>query len=269
MAGPNDMSDIQIARWEEQAAKRLLDAADYEHRLKLYSEIYDHDNSVWIARHGRVGISGVCARNRALLRKACPGNGPVLDIGGGTGLAGEAFPPSREYVVCDASPVVTAQSHSDVGKRHTVMGYATELPFPDASFDAVLMLDVLEHLHRDDIDGSMVEARRVLRSRGRLLIATPNRISGPWDSRRNLTDPQDHQGLHLNEMSVGDILCLVRKHGFSVLAFQTRESGATLFGIPPLTLWANLWEGIAGCVPWRYRPRLCTLAVVLAARPES
>src|SRR5208282_6078758 len=267
MADSNDSDVIEIAHWEERAAERLLCATVYEQRLRLYSEIYAHDNAFWLARHGRTGISGACARNRALLQLACPGAGPVLDIGGGTGVAGDAFAPSREYVVCDASPLVSAQSDSSDMKRRTVVGYATELPFPDASFDAVLMLDVLEHLHSEDIERSMAQVRRVLRPRGRLLIATPSRISGPWDARRNLPDPHDHKGLHLNEMSVVDMLCLVRRHGFSALAFQTKHSTATLVSMPPLTLWAGLWEGIAGCVPWRHRPRLCSLAVVLANKP--
>src|SRR6266480_298172 len=204
------MIDIEIARWEEQAAKRLL-GATYEERLRLYSEIYDHDNAFWLARHRRTGISGTCARNRELLHLACPGTGPVLDIGGGMGVAGDAFAPSREYVVCDASPPVSVHSGYGDTKRRTVVGYATDLPFPDASFDAVLMLDVLEHLHSEDIERSIVQVRSVLRPRGRLLIATPNRISGPWDCRRNLPDPHHHIGLHLNEMSVGDMLRLVRR----------------------------------------------------------
>jgi SAM-dependent methyltransferase len=256
---------IKIARWEEQSAERLL-GANYEQRLRLYSEIYHHDNAFWLNRHGRTGISGTCARNRELLHQACPGDGPVLDIGGGIGVAGDAFAPSREYVVCDASPMVSAHPGTGDAKRRTVVGYATDLPFPDASFDAVLMLDVLEHLHSEDIERSMVQVRRVLRPRGRLLIGTPNRISGPWDVRRNLPDPHHHKGLHLNEMSVGDMLRLVRRHGFSALGFQTRHSRPALVSMLPLALWVGLWEGIAACVPWRYRPRLCSLAVVLANR---
>jgi SAM-dependent methyltransferase len=264
MTASND--DIEIARWEEQAAERLL-GATYEQRLRLYSEIYDHDNALWLGRHGRTGISGACARNRELLHLACPGDGPVLDIGGGLGVAGDAFAPSREYVVCDVSPPVCAHSGCGDTKRRTVAALATELPFPDASFDAVLMLDVLEHLHSEDIERSMMQVRRVIRPRGRLLIAMPNRISGPWDCRRNLPDPHHHKGLHLNEMSVGDMLRLVRRHGFSALAFQTGHSRSKLVSMPPLTLWAALWEGIAGCVPWRHRVRLCSLAVVLANKP--
>lgn len=47
------------------------------------------------------------------------------------------------------------------------------LPFPDATFDAVLCAHVAEHLHRPE--ASFHEMARVLRPGGRLLLLTPNR----------------------------------------------------------------------------------------------
>src|SRR5512142_2342537 len=108
------MSTAEIVAWEEQAAERLL-AAGYEERRRLYSEIYDADNAFWLARHGRMGISGPCAKNHDLLRTACPGSGPILDIGGGTGVAGEAFALERCYVVCDASRVCAKPVENGAG----------------------------------------------------------------------------------------------------------------------------------------------------------
>ena len=50
------------------------------------------------------------------------------------------------------------------------------LPFPDASFDAVLSLGVLEHV--SDPDGSIEEIQRVLRPGGRFYVyKLPNRFS--------------------------------------------------------------------------------------------
>ncbi len=53
-------------------------------------------------------------------------------------------------------------------------------PFPDASFDVVLFLDVIEHLHpRVHV---LTEIRRVLRPPGRLLVSGPNRDTS-WRRR--------------------------------------------------------------------------------------
>ena len=263
---PKNDDATDIAAWEEQAARKLLTATAYEDRMRLYSEIYDHDNAYWLECHGRTGISGECARNQRLLQAACPGNGPILDIGGGIGVAGEAFPLTREYVVCDASPLVKAQAATDAGTRRVTTGYATALPFPDGSFEAVLMLDVLEHLHSADIDLCLDEILRVLRPSGRLLLATPNRISGPWDGSRKFQRRTGRFGLHLNEMSVSRMITLLRRHDFTPLGFQTRRFTSRFVAIPPLWLWAALLEGMAYCIPWRHRPRLCPLAVVLAKK---
>lgn len=50
---------------------------------------------------------------------------------------------------------------------------AARLPFADASFDAVLIRDLLHHL--PDRGGALAEARRVLKPGGRLTLVEPNR----------------------------------------------------------------------------------------------
>ncbi|MEO5740909.1 MAG: class I SAM-dependent methyltransferase [Vicinamibacterales bacterium] len=50
---------------------------------------------------------------------------------------------------------------------------ARTLPFPDESFDCVVMADVIEHI--DAPDAVMSEAHRVLRKGGQILLTTPRR----------------------------------------------------------------------------------------------
>jgi ubiquinone/menaquinone biosynthesis C-methylase UbiE len=53
---------------------------------------------------------------------------------------------------------------------------AKRLPFPDNSFDRVLMFDVVEHLYPWELHRAMLEVRRVLKDDGRFIIHTaPNR----------------------------------------------------------------------------------------------
>ncbi len=52
---------------------------------------------------------------------------------------------------------------------------ARHLPFPDATFDRVLLFDIVEHLYPWELDQAIREARRVLKPDGRLVIHTaPN-----------------------------------------------------------------------------------------------
>lgn len=48
---------------------------------------------------------------------------------------------------------------------------AVALPFADATFDAVFLFDVLEHIEADEL--ALAETRRVLRPRGHLLLTVP------------------------------------------------------------------------------------------------
>ena len=61
-----------------------------------------------------------------------------------------------------------------------IHGDAHRLPFPDASFDRVLMTEVLEHLADDG--AALREVRRVLRAGGRLVMSVPHaRYPLLWD----------------------------------------------------------------------------------------
>ena len=54
---------------------------------------------------------------------------------------------------------------------HVALAQATSLPFPDATFDLVCALDIIEHV--DDEDGPVAELSRVARSDAVLLISAP------------------------------------------------------------------------------------------------
>lgn len=94
----------------------------------------------------------------------------ILDVGCG---AGNMFHHLGQYgrvrgIEVDARPVTIAQARGyDVRQADASRG----IPFPDASFDLVTELDVIEHV---DDDGAILrEARRVLKPGGHLLVTTP------------------------------------------------------------------------------------------------
>jgi SAM-dependent methyltransferase len=115
------------------------------------------------------------------LREALAGApGPrLLDVGGGTGnyaaaLRDEGWQP----VVADRSPEMLARAAAK--GLETVEAGAEQLPFADASFDAVMCVSMLHHV--EDRPRALAEQRRVLRpgGRGALMLFTREDIEGVW-----------------------------------------------------------------------------------------
>ena len=77
-----------------------------------------------------------------------------------------------EGMIDQARRELQAAGHRDV---RLDVGDATQMPFPDASFDKVLCSEVIEHI--PDADAAVREIRRVLKPGGMLVISTPNRTS--------------------------------------------------------------------------------------------
>jgi SAM-dependent methyltransferase len=97
----------------------------------------------------------------------------VLDIGCGTGAALAVL--AREFgctvAGVDPSPGMLAEARRKLPNRDIRKGAAEALPFSDETFDAALMMTVVQHVERSR---AFPEARRVLADRGRFLIATPD-----------------------------------------------------------------------------------------------
>jgi 2-polyprenyl-3-methyl-5-hydroxy-6-metoxy-1,4-benzoquinol methylase len=91
----------------------------------------------------------------------------VLDVGFGGGVFMDVAPPGRRVRGVDSDPAAVA-TRPDTA----VLSSAEELPFDDEEFDAVHAAHVIEHL--EDPDRFVAEAARVLRPRGRLIVATPD-----------------------------------------------------------------------------------------------
>jgi SAM-dependent methyltransferase len=109
-----------------------------------------------------------------------PTPGPrLLDVGGGTGNYAAALRDEGwEPVVCDRSPDMLARARAK--GLETVEADAEDLPFADASFDAVMCVSMLHHV--PDRSRALREQRRVLRPGGRLavMVYTREDIEHAW-----------------------------------------------------------------------------------------
>jgi SAM-dependent methyltransferase len=95
---------------------------------------------------------------------ALPATTRVLDAGCGEGVIVDEYASRLRITGVDAN----------YASAHVTTGSLMALPFPDASFDRALCLDVLEHLAYEDQPRALAELHRVLVPGGELFVSVPN-----------------------------------------------------------------------------------------------
>jgi SAM-dependent methyltransferase len=95
---------------------------------------------------------------------ALPAQARVLDAGCGEGVIVEEYADRLQIIGVDAN----------YSSARVTTGSLMTLPFPDASFDRALCLDVLEHLAYEDQPRALAELHRVLAPGGELFVSIPN-----------------------------------------------------------------------------------------------
>jgi len=93
----------------------------------------------------------------------------VLDVGGGTGALARRLHTAAgvEVTVLDPTPEMLRFIPQD-GPVRGVLGTAEDMPFDDASFDALIVTDAFHHFR--DQDAAVAEFRRVVRPGGGVVV---------------------------------------------------------------------------------------------------
>jgi SAM-dependent methyltransferase len=110
-----------------------------------------------------------------LARHLGPAPQALLDVGCGTGhLADELLAAGHRVTALDRLPEALGAARTRAGGLGLVRADAGRLPLRAGAFDAVTLLDVLEHV---DDAATLAELRRVLRPGGLLVLTVP---AAPW-----------------------------------------------------------------------------------------
>ena len=139
----------------------------------------------------------------------------VLDVASGTGLGSEFLLAQGARFVVGVEPAAEALSQARIRSAplgpYFVRADARALPFVDASFDAVVSFETIEHVN--DARGLLAECRRILRQGGCLYLSTPNRTVSRW------LPPNP---FHLREFTDAEIEELVGRYFEGVTRFWQR-----------------------------------------------
>lgn len=218
--------------------------------------------------------------------KSIPG-GRLLEVGSGSGVMLKHLQElgwDVQGVDFDPWAVKTAK---EKGVKVN-LGSLEEQDFPEASFDAVIMSHLIEHVH--DPVSLLAASRRVLKAGGKLTVVTPNNRS-LWHKLfghhwMSLDPPR-----HLNLFSVDALRTLTERAGFQKIEVRTviRDANGIFVGsrsikrtgrhdmerIQPLMMriysrWAQIFEWIAQIFfPESGEDILLIAEKIAAARPNG
>jgi ubiquinone/menaquinone biosynthesis C-methylase UbiE len=148
---------------------------------RLFAALYDRGA-------GPAEAAGLRERRSRLLADL---TGDVLEIGAGTGINVEHYPSSASVVLLEPDPHMRRRLDERLAASdrslQVVEGSAEALPFPDASFDAVVVTLVLCSVAH--LDRALAEIRRVLRPGGRLLLIEHVRGEGKLGTAQDVIAP--------------------------------------------------------------------------------
>lgn len=128
-----------------------------------YEVIFETERTHWWYRVRRV------LAHRLITSYAAGRKISILDVGCGPGALLAELSMYGEAIGIDNSPL--AVNFCKERGADARVGEITKLPFPDASFDVVLVLDVLEHIEKDAL--AAAELARILKPGGQLIAMVP------------------------------------------------------------------------------------------------
>jgi SAM-dependent methyltransferase len=160
-----------------------------------------------------------------LVDRHVPPNAIVLDLGCGTGstLIGLARK-GRRAIGMDVRPEGLAALRNADDSVALVRGDASALPFVNAGVDAVILLDVLEHVDDRQLLAQLLE---ILRPGGKLVITVPA-LPSLWSYR-------DEDAGHWRRYTRASLIDTLRAAGFEVVEVRYYQ-----FALLPLVVLTRL-----------------------------
>jgi len=269
-----DFERIRAARNESRSAERLeahfavearlakqLAGSTRAERSTLYSDVYrqlfasvvDHPQH----RGGTALRQDRIRRQVDYLRRMLRPSDTYLEIGcGDAGLTKAVAPFVAQAIGVDVTNELIDMADAPPAFRYLHTD-GTTFELPDGSVDLVFSNQLMEHLHVEDASEQLREVFRVLRSGGRYVCSTPNRLTGPHDISCYFR--YEPAGFHMREYDHRALAGLFRGVGFAKVAGSVTVKGITLnLPIGAIAPAEALFERL----PVRLRNRIALMPIV-------
>lgn len=234
---------------EKSLANKLKHASAHERR-SLYTEAYDelfrlvpHHHQVLTKQQPEVRQKSIDKRLK-LLQRFLPQVHTYLEIGpGDCALALKVAKRVQQVYAVDVSKEIT-KNVSLPQNFQLFISDGTSIPVPSQSIDLAFSDQLMEHLHPDDASAQIRNIYAALKSGGKYLCVTTNKLSGPHDISRDFDEVAS--GFHLKEYSIAELRDLFRQAGFSKVVLYAGGEG--VYSRFPLWL-ALALEGLIAGLP--------------------
>lgn len=209
---------------------------------------------------------------RSLFKRHIGSDDDCLDVGCGDGgtsglyLSGHA----RSYLGVDISGAAIAAAR-ERGLQAQTIEDASVLPFKNGSFDAVVCIEVLEHLFAPHL--AAAEALRVLRPGGRCIVTVPNvahwrdrldALCGVWQpGGDDFARRQPWRSPHIRFFRPTTLRAMLLDVGFDHV--DVTGTPSALFARVPGLRHANRWPGRASGWAVRLSPSLFSTGIAAVA----
>ena len=168
----------------------------------LYREMYELEAEYWWHRGKRFLVRRLLRR----LYRSSSGRPRLLIPGVGTGYLHAELQASFGVIGVDISAESLAFCRARECENLACTDLEQGLPFRDGSFDALLALDVVEHIEDDGL--FLAECLRVLKVGGHLVLSVPA-FPFLWSSWDEILH-------HRRRYRLGGLAAILRSHGFDV-----------------------------------------------------
>ncbi len=170
------------------------------------------------------------------LSQRFPRDGEVLDYGCGVGyLIPHLAESGRRVTGADLSPESVRVANERLKGTANFVGAVTVEALRERGdrFDAVVCVEVIEHLYDPQLDAALADMRRFVRPDGVVILTTPN----DEDLSKSFvycpeSDAVYHRYQHVRSWTRATLAAYVRERGFEVVETFTTDFGLTLKDYP-------------------------------------